>query len=45
MYWIRYQDGYTALQRAALEGHTDIMKLLIDGGADVNLETEVSNMI
>ena len=36
MYWIRYQRGLTALNAAANFGHTDITKLLLDGGADVN---------
>ena len=36
MYWTRYQTGYTALLVAANHGHTDITKLLIDKGADVN---------
>ena len=46
MYWTRYQTGFTALQRAAVGGHTDITKLLIDAGADVNSkDNTVSDMI
>ena len=45
MYWTRYQTGYTALLVAANRGHTDITKLLIDGGADVNSKDKVSDMI
>ena len=46
MYWIRLQNGFTALLRAALGGHTEVTKLLIDGGADVNSkDNTVSNMI
>ena len=36
MHWIRYQRGLTALNAAANFGHTDITKLLLDKGADVN---------
>ena len=42
---IRYQNGRTALIVAANLGHTDITKLLIDGGADVNLKEKVSDII
>ena len=35
------QDGLTALMRAAREGHDAIAKILIDGGADVDLQTKV----
>ena len=46
MYWIRYQDGNTALHGATRCGNSDITKLLIDGGADVNSkENIVSDMI
>ena len=46
MYWVRYQNGYTALQRSTLGGYTDITKLLIDGGADVNsIDNIVSDII
>ncbi len=30
------QDGYTALIRAALKGHTDCVRLLVEAGADKN---------
>ncbi len=29
-------DGYTALMRAAWEGHTETVKVLLEAGADVN---------
>ena len=46
MYLIRYQRGLTALNAAANLGHTDIAKLLIDGGADVNSkDNTVSDII
>ena len=45
MYLIRYQWGNTALFAAANLGDIDIIKLLIDKGADVNLKNKVSNMI
>ena len=38
--------GYTALDGATSCGNTDIMKLLIDGGADINSRlSPVSDMI
>ena len=45
MYSIRYQRGFTVLYLAANDGNTDVAKMLIDGGADVNLRDKVSNMI
>ena len=36
------QNGWTALIGAALKGQTDVCKYLIDQGADVNMQCEVS---
>ena len=36
------QDHATPLEHAAIEGHTDVVQLLIDKGADVNAKDEVS---
>ena len=44
MYSIRYQKGFSVLYLAANDGNTDVAKMLIDGGADVNLRDKVSNM-
>ncbi len=35
--------GHTALMRAAMEGHTNICKYLVDNGADVNVLAKVSS--
>ena len=35
------QDGWTALHLAAQEGEVDVMRLLIDAEAQVNIQTEV----
>ena len=45
MSFILYQDGYTALHRAASNGNIDIARLLPDKGADVNIKDNVSGMI
>ena len=45
MYWIRHQDGSRALHYAANSGHTEVARLLLDRGADVNSKDEVSNVI
>ena len=46
MSFILYQYGYTALYRAAMKGHTDIARLLLDKKADVNIgDKMVSDMI
>ena len=36
------QDGLTALHLASSEGHRDIVQLLLDGGAQLDIEDEVS---
>ena len=36
-----FQDGWTALMLASLEGRTDIVELLIKHNADVNAREEV----
>ena len=43
--WIRYQDGFTALHYAAMNGHIEVARLLLDGRADVNSKDEVSDMM
>ena len=35
------QDGETALMKAALKGHGDIVKLLLESGAQKDLQNEV----
>jgi ankyrin repeat protein len=35
------QDGTTALQIASLNGHTEVVQLLLDSRADANLADEV----
>ena len=40
-----YQFGFTALHYAAGGGHTDVARLLLDKGADVNSRDNVSDMI
>ena len=39
---ISLQDGDTALILAVSNGHTDIMKILVDYGADMDIKGEVS---
>ena len=36
------QDDQTPLHRAALSGHIDIVKILIEKGTDVNAKDKVS---
>ena len=45
MSFISYQIGLTALHYAAAGGHTDVARLLLDRGADVNSRDNVSDMI
>ena len=39
------QTGHTALQRAAAEGHTDVVQHLIERGAPVDHQDEVVRSI
>lgn len=39
---IYIQNGETALYKATSIGKTEIVKLLIDAGVDLNLQTKVS---
>ena len=43
--FILYQMGRTALHYAAMYGHIDVMRLLLDKGADVHSRDKVSYMI
>ena len=45
MYWIRHQDGSRALHWTAMKGHIEVMRLLLERGADVNASNKVSDMI
>ena len=38
------QDGITPLYLVSLIGHETVVKLLLDGGSDVNKAVDVSNM-
>ena len=42
--YFNIQEGYTALIRAADNGKTECVRLLLDGGADENANTEVHIM-
>ena len=39
------QDGLTALMKASEAGHIDCVKVLLDKGADVNIQHKVSSAI
>ena len=36
------QNGWTALRRASSSGHTDVVKLLVDSGAQIDNKDKVS---
>ena len=39
------QDGWTALMMASKAGHTESVQVLLDKGADVNMQDKVSGVI
>ena len=39
------QDGLTALMRALVAGHMECVQVLLDKGADVNMQRKVSDVI
>ena len=39
---IVYQDGWTALMIASEKGHKEVVKLLLDHGANINMQNKVS---
>ena len=39
---ISLQHGYTALIIAASEGHTDVVKILVEHGSDMDIKNKVS---
>jgi len=38
---MKENDGWTALMRASCNGHTEIVSLLLDRGADFNLKNNI----
>ena len=45
MYLLLLQYGWTALFYAAVKGHIEVIRLLLDREADVNSKDKVSDMI
>ena len=39
------QEGVTALMRASVAGHMECVQMLLDKGADVNMQSIVSGVI
>ena len=39
------QDGWTALMKASQAGHMECVQVLLDKGADVNMQNKVSGVI
>ena len=39
------QEGWTALYGAAMKGHMEILMLLLDRGADIDIVDMVSNIV
>jgi ankyrin repeat protein len=45
LYFLRFQDGATAMMIAALSGYEEIVLKLLDRGADVNAVAHVSQIM
>ena len=43
--YLSLQDGWTALMHASSEGHLDCVKDLLDKGAKVSMQNEVSAVL
>ena len=43
MFFCMIQDGYTALMYASENSNIDIVKLLLQAGADINIQNKVRN--
>ena len=41
-YTVSLQDGWTALMVASQEGHVECVRMLLDRGAEVNMQNKVS---
>ena len=39
------QDGWTALMKASENGHTDVVKVLVEAKADLNITDKVNLMM
>ena len=44
MHIVLIQEGPTALMRASMKGHTTVIELLLQHGADVNAKDKVRNV-
>ena len=42
---VNIQSGFTPLHAASRMGHSDVVKILIQNGADINLASEVEIII
>ena len=40
-----YQDGFTPLMHAAMEGHLPVVEYLVEKGADMEAKNDVNDVI